>query len=63
VRFQKERLLIDGEFGKEDDIVVYAVVGNVTMTCKVVFLPCCLTVHQANDYDGLYTCVAEVYTA
>ena len=53
--------MIDGESGEEDVIAVY-VVGNGTMTCNFGFLPHHLTIRRANNYDGLYARVVEVYT-
>jgi hypothetical protein len=61
VRLRKETIIFNGTEVVEEDAVAAYVVGNGTMTCKVGFLPRHLALHRANDYDGLYARVVEIY--
>jgi hypothetical protein len=47
--------------GNEEDCLVAYVVSNGVMPCKVGYLPRHLAIRRADNYDGMYACVVEVY--
>ena len=61
VRIRRETY-ISPTTGNEEDCLVAYVVGNGVMTCKVGFLPRHLSIRRADDYDGVYARVVEVYS-
>jgi len=61
VRIRRETY-ISPTTGNEEDCLVAYVVGNGVMTCKVGFLPRHLSIRRADDYDGMYARVVEVYS-
>ena len=61
VRIRKETY-ISPTTGDEEDCLVAYVVGNGIMTCKVGYLPRHLSIRRADDYDGMYARVVEVYS-
>ena len=61
VRIRKETV-ISPTTGDEEDCLVAYVVGNGVMTCKVGYLPRHLAIRRADDYDGMYARVIEVYS-
>jgi hypothetical protein len=62
VRIRKETYISPTTRDEEDCLVAY-VVGNGVMTCKVGYLPRHLSIRRADDYDGMYAHVVEVYSA
>jgi hypothetical protein len=61
VRIRKETV-ISPTTGDEEDCLVAYVVGKGVMTCKVGYLPRHLAILRADDYDGMYASVIEVYS-
>ncbi len=61
VHFWKETMIsiIDG---MEEDALAAYIVSDGFLTCKVGFLPRHLALCCANDYNGMYACVIEVYS-
>ncbi len=61
VRIRKEThiSLVNGE---EEAVLAAYIVGDGTMMCKVRFLPRHLSLCRADDYDGMYARVDEVYS-
>jgi hypothetical protein len=61
VKIVKERMIYrDG--GEEDDVLAVYLVGDGVIGCKVGFLAPHLALRGADDYDGLYVRVIEVYS-
>jgi hypothetical protein len=63
IRFRKETMILVLDGGTEEVVVMAYIVSDVTMTCKVGFLPCHLASHHADDYDGMYAQVIKVYSS
>ena len=61
VKFVKERLAYRNQ-GEEEDVIAVYCVGDGVVGCKVGFLPQHLATRGADDYDGLYAHVVEVYS-
>jgi hypothetical protein len=61
VRFLKERLKWRGE-GEEDVLVVYALKGVGELSCRVGFLPQHLASTRADEYDGIFARITEIYS-
>jgi hypothetical protein len=61
VHFRKETV-ISPTTGNEEDCLVAYVVGDGVMTCKVGYLPRHLAIRRADDYNGMYARVIEVYS-
>ena len=61
VRIRKETT-ISPITGDEEDCLVAHVVGDGVMTCKVGYLPRHLAIRRADDYNGMYARVVEVYS-
>jgi hypothetical protein len=60
VKIVKERMIYrDG--GEEDKVLAVYLVGDGVIGCKVGILTQHLASRGADDYDGLHTCVIEVY--
>ena len=61
VRFVKERLIWRGE-DEEDVLVVYALKGVGELSCRAGFLPQHLASTRAEDYDGIFARITEIYS-
>lgn len=61
VRFRKE-VMISIADGAEEVVIAAYIVGDAMITCKVGFLPRHLAIVRADDYDGMYARVIEVYS-
>lgn len=61
VRFVKERLKWRGE-DEEDVLVVYALKGVGELSCRVGFLPQHLASTRADEYDGIFARITEIYS-
>jgi len=61
VRFVKERLKWRGE-DEEDVLVVYVVKGVGELGCRVGFLPQHLASTRAEEYDGIFARIIEIYS-
>ena len=61
VCFVKERLKWRGE-DEEDVLVVYALKGVGELSCQVWFLPQHLASTRADEYDGIFSRITEIYS-
>ena len=61
VHFRKETV-ISPTTGNEEDCLFAYVVGDGFMTCKVGYLLRHLAIRRADDYNGMYAHVIEVYS-
>jgi len=61
VRFVKERLKWRGD-DEEDVLVVYALKGVGELSCRVGFLPQHLASTRADEYDGIFARIIEIYS-
>jgi hypothetical protein len=46
---------------EEDVLVVYALKGVGELSCRVGFLPQHLASTRADEYDGIFACITEIY--
>jgi hypothetical protein len=61
VHFVKERLKWRGD-DEEDVLVVYALKGVGELSCRVGFLPQHLASTRADEYDGIFAQITEIYS-
>ena len=61
-RARCREMYISPTTGDEEDCLVAYVIGKGVMTCKVGYLPRHLAIFWADDYNGMYACVVEVYS-
>jgi hypothetical protein len=63
IRIRKETMISVLDGGTEEVVITAYIVSDATMMCKVGFLPRHLASHRADDYDGMYARVIEVYSS
>lgn len=61
VRFMKERLKWRGD-EEEDVLVAYVLKGVGELSCRVGFLPQHLASTRADEYDGMFARITEIYS-